>query len=378
MTPPKDARATAALNSAWRSKRRPSYKDTMFSADQLLDPISATSPAGEDLAFSPELDAISLARKFDDPSLDQGEWVTELKEADWDFVVTRCAKLLQEKSKDLRLAVWLAEAAAKQYHLRGLAESLKLLAGLCDDYWDLGLYPEADDGDNEQRIGNLAWILNRCPALLREMPLTEGRGTGYSTIDFETARKQASRNGDSSSSQPVEGVKLADMESARNKNSMAFMTQFRADADDCMAALLLLEQAADARLGPDSPGFSAARDAVQAMQRAMPAGAAAAPAPASDTSTPQDNSLVQAGAAVPGPQALLAPAGALQNRAQALAQLRQVAEFFRLTEPYSPVSYFADKAADAGSQDLHTWLRAVTPPVSHPAAPRYAPANSRP
>ena len=111
----------------------------MFSADQLLDPISATSPAGEDLAFSPELDAISLARKFDDPSLDQGEWVTELKEADWDFVATRCAKLLQEKSKDLRLAVWLAEAAAKLYHLRGLAESLKLLAGLCDDYWDLGL-----------------------------------------------------------------------------------------------------------------------------------------------------------------------------------------------------------------------------------------------
>ena len=333
----------------------------MFSADQLLDPISATSPAGEDLAFSSELDAISLARKFDDPSLDQGEWVTELKEADWDFVATRCAALLKDKSKDLRLAVWLAEAAAKQYHLRGLAESLRLLAGLCDDYWDLGLYPEADDGDNEQRIGNLSWILGRCPSLLREMPLTEGRGTAYSTIDFETARKQASKNGDSSSGRPVEGTKLADMEAARNKNSMAFMTQFRADADDCMAALLLLEQAADARLGPDSPGFSAAKDAVQAMQRAMPAGAAAqAPVAASADVAQQDGAAAHTGVSVaPGPQALLAPAGVLQSRAQALAQLRQVAEFFRLTEPYSPVSYFADKAADAGAQDLHTWLRAV-------------------
>ena len=331
----------------------------MFSADQLLDPISATSPAGEDLAFSSELDAISLARKFDDPSLDQGEWVTELKEADWDFVATRCAALLKDKSKDLRLAVWLAEAAAKQYHLRGLAESLRLLAGLCDDYWDLGLYPEADDDDNEQRIGNLSWILGRCPSLLREMPLTEGRGTAYSTIDFETARKQASKNGDSSSGRPVEGTKLADMEAARNKNSMAFMTQFRADADDCMAALLLLEQAADARLGPDSPGFSAAKDAVQAMQRAMPAGVPA-PAAASDSAPAQDTTPMQGGMAMaPAPQALLAPAGALQTRAQALAQLRQVAEFFRVTEPYSPVSYFADKAADAGSQDLHTWLRAV-------------------
>ena len=333
----------------------------MFSADQLLDPISATSPAGEDLAFSSDLDAISLARKFDDPSLDQGEWVTELKEADWDFVATRCATLLKDKSKDLRLAVWLAEAAAKQYHLRGLAESLKLLAGLCDDYWDLGLYPEADDDDNEQRIGNLAWILGRCPALLREMPLTEGRGTAYSTIDFETARKQAARAGDSSNGRPVEGTKLADMETARNKNSMAFMTQFRADADDCMAALLLLEQAADARLGPDSPGFSAAKDAVQAMQRAMPAGATAPVPAAASADVPQQAGVAVPGAAAmaPAPQALLVPAGALQSRAQALAQLRQVAEFFRLTEPYSPVSYFADKAADAGSQDLHTWLRAV-------------------
>lgn len=330
----------------------------MFSADELLAPISADSPSGEDLAFSIELDAISLARKFDDPSLDQGEWVADLKEADWDFVAKRCAALLKDKSKDLRLAVWLTEAAAKQYQLLGLTEGLRVLAGLCDDYWDLGLYPEADDGDNEQRIGNLSWILGRCPALLRDMPLTEGRGTGYSTIDFEMARKHASRAVDG---QPVEGVKLADMESARNKNSMAFMTQFRADADDCMAALLQLEQVADARLGADSPGFAAARDAVQAMQRAMPAGAAAAtPVAASDTAAPQDQGAAQPGAAsVPGPQTLLAPAGALHNRAQALAQLRQVAEFFRLTEPYSPVSYFADKAADAGSQDLHTWLRAV-------------------
>jgi type VI secretion system protein ImpA len=330
----------------------------MFSAEELLAPISAAAPSGEDLAFSSELDAISLARKFDDPSLDQGEWVTELKEADWDFVARRCAALLKDKSKDLRLAVWLAEASAKQDHLRGLAESLRLLAGLCDQYWDLGLYPESDDGDHEQRIGNLSWILGRCPTLLREMPLTEGRGTAYSSIDFETARKQAGKTGDSYNSRPVEGVKLADMEAARSKNSAAFTAQFRADADACMAALLQLEQAADARLGPDSPGFSAAKDAVQTMQRAMPAGPqAAAPVAAAvhgDVAPSMGDATMTAAA-----PALMAAPGALQSRAQALAQLRQVAEFFRLTEPYSPVSYFADKAADAGTQDLHTWLRAV-------------------
>ena len=151
-------------------------KDAMFTASALLVPISAAQPCGADLAFSADLDAIARARQFDDPSLAQGEWVTELKEADWGFVVDRCARLLAEQTKDLRLAVWLAEAAAKRHHMRGLAEGFRLLAGLCDRFWDLGLYPEADGGDQEQRIGNLAWILSRTRTLVREMPLTEGRG----------------------------------------------------------------------------------------------------------------------------------------------------------------------------------------------------------
>jgi type VI secretion system protein ImpA len=36
-----------------------------------------------------------------------------------------------------------------------------------------------------------------------------------------------------------------------------------------------------------------------------------------------------------------------------------VAEFFRRTEPHSPVAYLADKAASWGEMTLHDWLRAV-------------------
>src|SRR4051812_33943532 len=120
----------------------------MFSAEQLLNPISADQPAGADLSFTPDLDAITLARKFDDPSLDQGEWVTDLKEADWDFVVKKCAALLETRSKDLRLAVWLTEAAAKKHQVRGLAEGFRVLSGLIEQYWDQGLYPESDGDDH--------------------------------------------------------------------------------------------------------------------------------------------------------------------------------------------------------------------------------------
>ena len=322
-------------------------KDAMFTASALLVPISAAQPCGADLAFSPDLDAIARARQFDDPSLAQGEWVTELKEADWGFVVDRCARLLAEQTKDLRLAVWLAEAAATRHHMRGLAEGFRLLAGLCDRFWDLGLYPEADGGDQEQRIGNLAWILSRTRTLVRERPLTEGRGAEYSTVDFEAARRRASA-GDADTA-----PRLADMEAARRANSPAFLDALRADAQDCLDALAQLEQAADARLGHDSPGFSAARDAVQTLLHALPA-----PAPAPQAAQPAEvtaSAPLPAVAAAPQPQA----AGPIRSRADAIAQLRTIAQFFRETEPHSPVSYFAEKAASAGEQDLHTWLRSV-------------------
>ncbi|WUR15919.1 type VI secretion system protein TssA [[Empedobacter] haloabium] len=325
----------------------------MFTAEQLLIPISDSKPCGEDMAFSAELDAIAHARKFDDPSLAQGAWETELKEADWEFVVTSCVKLLAERSKDLRLAVWLTEAAAKQHHLRGLGEGFRLLAGLCDQFWDLGLYPEAEDGDNDQRIGNLSWILARTRTLIRELPLTEGRGSAFSTIDFEAARKRAASGEENDQSG---APKLADMEAAKARTSPIFRAKFTADAQYCLDALRELERAADARLGHDSPGFSQARDAIEAMLHVMPAPVTeAVPAAEVAPTAPEAGTQGQA----PVPAGTGTQQGPIRTRAQAIAQLRAVAQFFRDTEPHSPVSYFAEKAAAAGEQDLHTWLRSV-------------------
>lgn len=346
----------------------------MFVAEQLLTPISEDRPAGEDLAFSPDLDAINLARKSDDPSLDQGEWVTEIKEADWDFVVTRCAALLEKQSKDLRLAVWLAEAAAKKHQLRGLGESFRVIAGLLDQYWDTGLYPEAEDDDHDQRIGNLSWILGRTPALVREMRITEGT-RGYTIVDFEVARKLANAananvntshsNGFTNPSGPPP-LKLADLEKARAATSPRFRDTFTADAQYCLDSLRLFETAADARLGRDSPGFSNAREALQNMVTLMPSPVAEAQEAKAEGGdfyyAEPENEQGPPGAGVQVPSG---PPGVIRTREQAVNQLRSVAEFFRRTEPHSPASYFADKAADAASTDLHIWLRSV---VKDPSA----------
>lgn len=309
----------------------------MSNLEQLLKPVSEAAPCGEDMAFSPELDAIAQARKADDPSLEQGAWVTTLKEADWKFVAKRCAVLIETRSKDLQLAVWLAEASAKTAGLRGLGEALELIAALCERYWD-GLYPLPDEDGFERRIGNLGWIAARVPQLAAECPVTEG--AAFSMRDIETARTHGADA-------------IADVEAARSRTSKAFHAALLADGEYCLAALDALERAVDARLGADGPSFGNARTALQNLVHfvtpAAGAGTAAGTAPAAEHDTaPQPV----------GAQAAL-PAGPLQTRAQALAQLRAVAEFFRRTEPHSPVAYLADKAAAWGEQPLHVWLKMV-------------------
>jgi type VI secretion system protein ImpA len=271
----------------------------MFSIAQLLLPISADRICGEDLSFSSEVDAIAHARTYDDPTLDQGEWVAVLKEADWQFVGSRCAAMIETKTKDLRLAVWLAEAHAKTRGLRGLGDGYAVLSGMCEHYWE-GLHPLADDGDYDQRIGNLYWLLTRTVVLVREMPLDGGAA-------------------------------------------------LLPDAEYCLAMLCELERVVDRRLGAEGPGFSAAKDALQAVITTIaPVGSPLAMSMGGD-----------AIAGVVGQGAVAALGGAVQNRAQALTQLRLVADFFRRTEPHSPVAYLADKAASWGDMPLHVWLRAV-------------------
>ena len=109
----------------------------MLAIDLLLTPITPDNPCGADLAFAPEVDEIARARLADDPSLEQGAWVTALKEADWKFVGKRCAALLETRSKDLQLAAWLAEASTRTGGMRGLADGLGLVAAL----WEERLLP---------------------------------------------------------------------------------------------------------------------------------------------------------------------------------------------------------------------------------------------
>jgi len=330
----------------------------------LLRPLAGASACGEDLMFSPVFDEIQEARRFDDPSLSQGEWVTDFKEADWAGVVRRCSELLATRSKDLRLAAWLTEALARTRGVAGLGDGYRFVAALCAAHWP-DLHPRSEDGDQEARIGTLDWLLSQSHRLIRELPLTDSPKGRFSFDDLEAARNLAQaveRN-------PQEGetrlrgarVTLAQIEAAREDTPHTFFTENLAAARTAQMSLAQLQGVVDGHVGAQGPAFGAARGALESLVETL--GRFAGRSCEADA---QALRVARSEPAAGGESDRPAPGIAerdqespIRGRAQALAQLRQVAAYFRRTEPHSPVAYLAEKAAHWGEMPLHQWLRAV-------------------
>lgn len=342
----------------------------------LIAPLEGASPCGEDLLFSSDFDAIQYARRFDDPSLDQGEWVTEIKEADWSFVIERASLLLKTQTKDLRLAAWLTEALAMKQGVVGLSQGYTLLAALSERYWD-SVHPLPEGDDTEYRLGNVAWLVGRTVQLLRDVPLTQASSGTFTGLDWDVAttvaqavRRDPDRADDISRGKPS----IEQIEAAKRATPPAYYRTLLTDLKAFEAAMLALEQELDARAGTAAPSFRQTKDAYEfvfglAERFARDVGAKLEPAPGqpsgggqAERSEPSFKTAPSLDTAMSNDTAApvaVGHSGPIHSRADAVAQLRAVARFLRATEPHSPAAYLADKAAEWADMPLHEWLAAV-------------------
>jgi type VI secretion system protein ImpA len=335
--------------------------------DALLAPVSASSPCGEDLSFSIEFDQIAEMRREDDATLDQGEWVTSLKVADWPGVVNACGSLLTGRTKDLRLAMWLTEAWAMLDGFAGLDKGLLLCSSLCERYWQ-ALHPQVEQADIEERVGNIGWLLQRVAGLVPTLPVTRGRqGAAFTLRDLAAARQlqpTLEKQPDDAARLSADKVTLDQFNRALRETPARALLETLEAARRCAGHLLAWQAVVDTHLGLDGPGFVQAKEtlaeAVRELERLARDSGALAPqppsAPSAETGLHEEGNerfdgLARPGAALPG--------GPPRTRVQALQQLRDVAAYFRRTEPHSPVAYLAEKAVKWGEMPLHEWLRKV-------------------
>jgi len=240
--------------------------------EDLLQPIPGPNPAGANLHYDPVYDKVKEARR-EEADVDQGEWKTARKVADWPLVIKLTSEALATKSKDLQLGAWLAEALLRQEGLGGLRGGLELLHGLLEKFWD-GLYPEIEDGDVELRAAPLNWVGRYLDAGVRMVSLNkaghdllryrEARAVGYEAGVKDDEKKLAARNA------ALEEGKLSaeEFDKAFDATPKPFYKQLVADLDGCIKAIKSLDQFGEEKFGDEAPSFGGLTQALEDVQDA--------------------------------------------------------------------------------------------------------------
>lgn len=97
--------------------------------EDLLAPISEERPGGADVTYETDYSRVAALRDARSP------------DHSFEEVVELATDILQKRSKDLTIAIWLAEALLNLEGFEGLHSGLTLVHGLLDQFWD-HLYPE--------------------------------------------------------------------------------------------------------------------------------------------------------------------------------------------------------------------------------------------
>jgi type VI secretion system protein ImpA len=342
-------------------------KPPVVDLDLIFQPIAGENPSGQDLRYSGLYDEIREARRADE-NLAQGAWQTELKVADFPKVSNLSLDALTTKTKDIQIAAWLSEALVKLHGFEGLRDGLKILAGLQERFWD-SLYPEIDEGDMESRANALSWVDSQVGFVLKSAPITGV--AGYSYLDWEDSKVFDFAEGAESGpdAEKIAGLKqqaekehrvtgdLWRKEVAQTRRASVESVNFT--IEECFTALSELNAVIEAKFDRNqAPGFSTFRKALDEVHSQVKLLLAAKRAEEPDevfeeggdeTAEAGDGTAPAKGGA----------SGAIQNRRDALKRLNEIAEFFKRSEPHSPVSYLVQRAVKWGEMPLETWLQEV-------------------
>ncbi|MBX7053352.1 MAG: type VI secretion system protein TssA [Pyrinomonadaceae bacterium] len=340
--------------------------------DAMLQPVSEESPSGESLRYSGLYDEIVEARRSDD-NLSQGEWQTELKVADYRKVVELAVPALTAKAKDLQVAAWLSESLIKNYGFAGLRDSLKLVSGLQDQFWDT-LHPVIDEGDMEGRANAISWLDVQGATAIKTCPITGG--AGYSYNDWLTARsletpanfdsldpeKQQEFNNQKAQAE-TDGRVTGDLwKIALEKTKRAQAESINYTIEECWEAFAELNRVIEEKYDRNQmPGLSALKRALEdvhgQVKKILERKRLEEPDEndASDEWTSSDSDHSETSDT--GEASSMT--GAVKSRSDALRRLSEIAVFFQRTEPHSPVAYLVNRAVKWGNMPLDSWLQEV-------------------
>lgn len=341
--------------------------------EMLLQPIDPIAPVGTYLRYDPLYDRIAQARLTEDASLPQGVWQRPTQQANWRLVEELCTEALVHRTKDLQIALWLAEAWLHLDGLAGYSRGANLILELHQSFvgtmhpapelaegtgpYAISLPLSAVDPSVEQRANLIRWLNEKLSLGVKLLPLTSpsaaSGATSFSLADLEGALYQDQlqrRQGPNLSSSGVNAFErslaLTPPESLSNTWT---------DLQQAIDITNRLDDYFDICYGSANGGLLALKDVLDRMALAI-----ASALPEEDQtqdSNVEDTNDIDAGSELGSSIARLPfePAAAhvadthcaytpIRSRDDAYVRLAEISEFLRKLEPHSPVPYLLQRA----------------------------------
>jgi type VI secretion system protein ImpA len=370
--------------------------------EDLLAPISDEAPAGDYLRPEGFYGQIDEARSAE-ARLPLGKWKRKLKSADWPRVIALTSGALTKRTKDLHIAVRLAEALVKVHGFAGLRDGLALVRELHERFWD-DMYPPVEDGDLNTRATRITWLVEQLGVAVKEVPLTKGfKQEAYSYFDWKSSTGPAPADEDEQEPDEDEDkeelveeaaarITAEQWRAAANATSAEFYAQTLQLIDDSTNELSALDRLLDERFAEErngqivknSPAVKPLKDALAEVadlvtrlsrkkrpQKQKKGAAVKKATPGADgEGAGRPEGARSEETAADAPAGLSADAsdedadegrlsGPVRSREEALRRLGEVADYFRRAEPHSPVSYLVERAIKWGRMPLDAWLEDV-------------------
>jgi type VI secretion system protein ImpA len=305
--------------------------------EELLQPISEEAPAGVELKEDPAgvkvlwqvRDARQAARDAEKQWREfelRKEGEPELAPPpapDWNLVMDLAVTAIAQHSKDLWVAAWLIEALIRLHGFAGLRDGFRLTRELCERFWD-GIHPRPDEESGYGRTVNM---------------LAQVTGGALSA----PMRTLSSRFTDPDAAAVSPEVLQTVLE----------------DVDQCRDEFTRLAAFLDEHCGktpegvPTSPPTSQIQEALESMLLIL-RGPSSTESSEDADATSQTEREPSTGGTVGG------VGGRITSREEGFRVLGLVAQFFRRTEPHSPVSYHIEQAVRWGKMSLpELWVELI-------------------
>ena len=325
------------------------------SVDSLLEPISAENPCGVDIEYDPQFAELETFLK--------GKPETQFSTAEepaWPPIMDCCVELFG-RSKDLRVAVRLALAWMKTEGLPGFCNGLQVIKGLIEKYWEpvFPLLDPTDNNDPQQRVSIIfslvaplgtsddkLQILRR----LKQAPLAESPQLGR--ISMSDAERS------SSGTASPEGGALLSPSQLQGAFRSTPPEKLRAIYDGITGAQAAVREIDDLLTKAVGTSRAVAFDPLATLLKDMQKTLAPYAAPNEPVETAGGESTAAAGGAqADGPGI----SGSVRSRQDVIRVLDQICDFYKRTEPSSPVPLILQRARRLVDMDFVQLLTDLAP-----------------